>query len=149
MKKIEEVKEHFKNAKVVECLEDGKHFKVDLNSLNIYLGYYYLDSIDREHGCVNLEVWSKEELHKFYPKTEFEDIDFNVPMTVEQWELPLSMLDEVKEVGTAVVDVKIDLKFGKDVLYVEYEATLTNKPEFNELKLLAHLEKATKEFFKG
>ena len=70
-------------------------------------------------------------------------------MTVEQWELPLSMLDEVKEVGTAVVDVKIDLKFGKDVLYVEYEATLTNKPEFNELKLLAHLEKATKEFFKG
>ena len=58
MKTIEEVKEYFKNAKVVECLGDGKHYKVDLRTLHVECEMYCLLTINNEHDSNDILLTS-------------------------------------------------------------------------------------------
>ena len=56
---LEEVKEHFKNAKEVRCLFDGKHYFVDINNLG--WDYYKYDSCTDDAWFKGCKVWDEHE----------------------------------------------------------------------------------------
>ena len=150
---IEGVIEHFKNAKVVECLSDGENYEIDYNTVERFNNGYKCKDINGLLVIISKGVkFSKiieHKIEKLYTlKLEHKPIIIpslrDARITVKQWNLPLTMLDEVKEVE--VYDCYIGTEWSNPNKYVSYSFQF--KATTHEAEgLTAHLEKATKEFF--
>jgi hypothetical protein len=155
MKTIEEVKAFYENAKVVECLSDGKHNPIDLDSISQPLSvhsYWVGNGIkngitkiyNKDQGFAKIIEYKdeklytlKEECHKYIGAQTR-----HTTTTLEDWNLPLSMLDEVKE-----VDVKMEYQCTTPNLGHRIITYTIETKNVGLIGLEAHLEKATKEFF--
>jgi hypothetical protein len=161
MKTIEEVKEFFKNAKVVECLLNKNYVelsKVDVLRIYKYNGIFKIDYCldkgrigfitytkhlwNKDQGFAKIIEYKdeklytlKEECHKYIgAQTRY------TTTTLEDWNLPLSMLDEVKEVETAYEsNYEPKNKIITYTIYIPDDRTLSG--------FQLYLDNATKEFF--
>tara|TARA_R110002051_G_scaffold323593_1_gene417733 strand:+ start:698 stop:1210 length:513 start_codon:yes stop_codon:yes gene_type:complete len=169
MKTIEEVREHFKNAKRIKCVDDGQLFNFcDLEikqtpySRAGFFGYLngkvactLIDLVTNEFAKIIEYKYEKlytlkEECKKYYP-TQARDSK----CTHKTWNIPLSMLDEVKEIEVKAEWVKSTqvITEGVTVFNINIEVsdiTLITSSQYKLLNpLLIDLEEATKEFFKN
>jgi hypothetical protein len=156
---IEEVKEYFKNAKVVECLSENEDY--NLNEINISQeihlenNCFWIDYLTESDFLCSIELWNEEQGfakiieykdEKLYTlKGEFKRFVIGglkvAKLPLKEWVFPLSMLDEVKEVE--VEHVGHGFNYTNNTF--TYKCGLIGKVD--KFDLSSHLEKATKEFF--
>ena len=155
---IKEVREHFKDAEIVECSTDKKHYKINHSTIEEVIsgcrcqdinGYWVRLSIKRKTSKI-IKYKTPEKLYTLKDKYRLLVVERhrNETYNLKQWTFPLTMLDEVKEVEvtTELVGTSLDTTNKTIILNVDIKISLLNE---DPTELLNHVTKSVKQFLKN